>query len=82
MALTPTLTPTKVTLNADPARIGVAVKLNVPVVGHDATGKLVNLDLAELDDASAQAWLMAVKDWKKKLFYRQLLSKHKAGAKV
>ena len=76
-----TLTPTKLVLNADVNRLGKVVKANVPVLGViDPTGKLITADLAELDDASAQAWLQQVKDWKKKLFYRDMLAKLRAGA--
>ena len=81
MATTPTLTPTKITLNTDPTRLGKAVKLNVPVVAHDTTGNVVKADLAELDDASAQAFLSTIKDWKMKLRYRHLLNQSRLGHK-
>jgi hypothetical protein len=76
-----TLTPTKIILSADAARIGTAIKLGVSVIALDAAGKPTKFDLAELDDASAQAWLAHIKDWKEKLKYRQLLGKIRTGEK-
>jgi hypothetical protein len=62
-------------------RVGNVAKTNVKIFAKDpVTNKVTTYDLAELDDASAQAWLQQIKDWKKKLEYRRLLQQTRVGS--
>ena len=67
---TPTTTTTPVTRSA-----AVTNHIGITVTARDATGKAVVVDVADLDDASIEAWLELIKDPLKRAKYRKLLVK-------
>jgi len=74
--------PIKLTIDPVKSTAKKPVKINIPVRASDTTGTPVSTDLALLDDASIEAWLSQISDWKIKLHYRALLNKAKTYAIV
>jgi len=84
MTLTLTLDPARVigpTVSTKPGTV-TSPKTGIIVLAKDATGKVVKADLAELDDASVEAWLASIKDLNKRAQYRRALYKVRVPQKA